>query len=247
MTKPITKNNPHETKTAENTVSDINPKAAVNVLEAKNIFKSFQLEQTKIEVLKDISLAVKSGEFVAIMGKSGSGKSTLLSLLAGLDQPTTGDIQLCGDDLTVMSEEQLALKRQSDIGFVFQSFHLIPTLTVRENIEFPLSIARKQDPEKVQDLLEAVELSHRADSLPHQLSGGEKQRTAIARSLVANPQILFADEPTGNLDEKNADQVMQLLLNLQQAFNTALVIVTHDPSLAKLADRTITIVDGQLV
>ena len=118
---------------------------------------------------------------------------------------------------------------------------------MRENIEFPLSIARQYNPEKVTDLLEAVELSHRANSFPHQLSGGEKQRTAIARALVANPKILFADEPTGNLDEKNADQVMQLLLNLQQAFNTALVIVTHDPGLAKLADRTITIVDGQLV
>lgn len=218
-----------------------------SVLEATHIDKSFQIDETRIEVLKDISLSVQSGEFVAIMGKSGSGKSTLLSLLAGLDQPTAGQIKLNGDDLTHMSEEQLALKRQSDIGFVFQSFHLIPTLSVRENIEFPLSIARKQNPEKVKDLLEAVELSHRAGSFPHQLSGGEKQRTAIARALVANPKILFADEPTGNLDEKNADQVMQLLLNLQQAFNTALVIVTHDPGLAKLADRTITIVDGQLV
>ena len=217
------------------------------VLEATHIYKSFQLEQNQIEVLKDISLSVQSGEFVAIMGKSGSGKSTLLSLLAGLDQPTEGQIKLNGDDLTHMSEEQLALKRQSDIGFVFQSFHLIPTLSVRENIEFPLSIARTQNPERVADLLEAVELTHRSNSFPHQLSGGEKQRTAIARALVANPQVLFADEPTGNLDEKNADQVMQLLLNLQQAFNTALVIVTHDPSLAKLADRTITIVDGQLV
>jgi putative ABC transport system ATP-binding protein len=218
-----------------------------NVLQATHIFKSFQLENTRIEVLKDISLSVQSGEFVAIMGKSGSGKSTLLSLLAGLDQPTEGQIKLNGDDLTHMTEEQLAMKRQSDIGFVFQSFHLIPTLSVRENIEFPLSIARQYNPEKVTDLLEAVELSHRANSFPHQLSGGEKQRTAIARALVANPKILFADEPTGNLDEKNADQVMQLLLNLQQAFNTALVIVTHDPGLAKLADRTITIVDGQLV
>jgi putative ABC transport system ATP-binding protein len=220
---------------------------ANNVLEANNIYKSFQLEQDQIEVLKNISMSVQSGEFVAIMGKSGSGKSTLLSLLAGLDQPTAGQIKLNGDDLTHMSEEQLALKRQSDIGFVFQSFHLIPTLSVRENIEFPLSIARVQNTAKVEELLTAVELTHRAMSFPHQLSGGEKQRTAIARALVANPKILFADEPTGNLDEKNADQVMDLLLNLQQAFNTALVIVTHDPGLAKLADRTITIVDGQLV
>ncbi|MCX7554830.1 ABC transporter ATP-binding protein [Marinicella sp. S1101] len=216
------------------------------VLEANQIHKSFQLERSQIDVLTDINLSVKSGEFVAIMGKSGSGKSTLLSLLAGLDQPSAGHITLNGEDITNFSEEELALKRQSDIGFVFQSFHLIPTLSVRENIEFPLSIARHQDDEKVNELLSAVELEHRRDSFPHQLSGGEKQRTAIARALVANPKILFADEPTGNLDEKNANQVMQLLLNLQQAFNTALVIVTHDPELAKLADRTIHIVDGKL-
>lgn len=216
------------------------------VLEANQIHKSFQLEKSQIDVLTDINLSVKSGEFVAIMGKSGSGKSTLLSLLAGLDQPSAGHITLNGEDITDFSEEELALKRQADIGFVFQSFHLIPTLSVRENIEFPLSIARRQDDEKVNELLAAVELEHRRDSFPHQLSGGEKQRTAIARALVANPKILFADEPTGNLDEKNANQVMQLLLNLQQAFNTALVIVTHDPELAKLADRTIHIVDGKL-
>ncbi len=233
-------NNPNEKMT-------MTEQTNASVLDAQNINKSFQLDQLEIEVLNDISLQVKQGEFVAIMGKSGSGKSTLLSLLAGLDQPTSGKISLNGEDLTDMSEEQLALKRQSDIGFVFQSFHLIPTLSVKENIEFPLSIARKNDQQRVQELIEAVELSHRSNSFPHQLSGGEKQRTAIARALVANPQILFADEPTGNLDEKNADQVMQLLLSLQKAFNTALVIVTHDPSLAAMADRTITIVDGQLV
>ncbi len=216
------------------------------VLEANQVHKSFQLENSQIDVLKNISLSVNSGEFVAIMGKSGSGKSTLLSLLAGLDQPTTGHINLNGEDITDFSEEELALKRQSDIGFVFQSFHLIPTLSVRENIEFPLSIARQNNPDRVDELLAAVELTHRSNSFPHQLSGGEKQRTAIARALVAKPKILFADEPTGNLDEKNADQVMQLLLNLQQAFNTALVIVTHDPGLAELANCTIHIVDGQL-
>jgi putative ABC transport system ATP-binding protein len=217
------------------------------VLTATHIDKSFALDDNRIEVLQDISLHVNPGEFVAIMGKSGSGKSTLLSLLAGLDQPTSGQVVLNGEDLTRMSEEDLALKRQSDIGFVFQSFHLIPTLTVQENIEFPLSIARQSHPERVSRLIKAVELDHRRSSFPHQLSGGEKQRTAIARALVAQPNILFADEPTGNLDEKNARQVMELLLDLQKAFNTALVIVTHDPGLANMADRTITIVDGQLV
>lgn len=222
-------------------------KMTENVLTAHNIIKNFALDDSEIKVLEDISLHVKQGEFVAIMGKSGSGKSTLLSILAGLDQPSAGQVVLNGDDLTQMSEEELALKRQSDIGFVFQSFHLIPTLSVQENIEFPLSIARKQNQSRVDELIKAVELGHRINSFPHQLSGGEKQRTAIARALVAQPKILFADEPTGNLDEKNADQVMQLLLDLQKAFNTALVIVTHDPALAALADRTITIVDGHLV
>lgn len=216
------------------------------VLTAHNIHKSFKLESRELDILKDISLSIAEGEFVAIMGKSGSGKSTLLSILAGLDQTTSGHVMLNGDDLSQLSEEDLAIKRQSDIGFVFQSFHLIPTLSVAENIAFPLSIARNPNPARVDDLIQAVELSHRADSMPNQLSGGEKQRTAIARALVASPNILFADEPTGNLDEKNAKQVMQLLLNLQQASNTALIIVTHDPALAALADRTITIKDGQL-
>lgn len=217
------------------------------VLTASHLHKSFALDGDTIPVLEDISLSVNTGEFVAIMGKSGSGKSTLLSLLAGLDQPTSGVVTLNGDDMTRMSEEQLAVKRQSDIGFVFQSFHLIPTLNVTENIAFPLNIARKSNQERVDELVSAVELTHRKHSFPHQLSGGEKQRTAIARALVSQPKILFADEPTGNLDEKNADQVMQLLVDLQQAFNTALVIVTHDPGLAAMADRTITLVDGQLV
>ena len=217
------------------------------VLTASHLHKAFALDGDTIPILQDISLSVNTGEFVAIMGKSGSGKSTLLSLLAGLDQPTSGEVTLNGDDLTRMSEEQLAVKRQSDIGFVFQSFHLIPTLNVTENIAFPLNIARKSNQERVDELVNAVELTHRKHSFPHQLSGGEKQRTAIARALVSQPKILFADEPTGNLDEKNADQVMQLLIDLQQAFNTALVIVTHDPGLAAMADRTITLVDGQLV
>jgi len=140
----------------------------------------------------------------------------------------------------------LALKRQSDISFVFQSFHLIPTLTVAENIGFPLKISGQFDQSKVDELLTKVELNHRHNSFPHQLSGGEKQRTAIARALVSQPQILFADEPTGNLDEKNANSFMQLLIDLQKEYQTALVIVTHDPAIAELADRTIHIVDGKI-
>ena len=214
------------------------------VLLAEQLSKSFQIEQTGISVIKDVSLQVKAGEFVAIMGKSGSGKSTLLSLLAGLDYPDSGRVLLNQDDLTALDEEQLALKRQRDMGFVFQSFHLIPTLTVAENVAFPLQIAGQSDDARVDELLQAVDLNHRRDSLPHQLSGGEKQRTALARALVSKPSIVFADEPTGNLDQKNAAQVMDLLINLQQSFGSALVVVTHDQAVADRADRVITLVDG---
>ncbi|MCX7544320.1 ABC transporter ATP-binding protein [Marinicella gelatinilytica] len=217
------------------------------VLVAEHLSKSFQIDEIGISVIKDVSLQVKAGEFVVIMGKSGSGKSTLLSLLAGLDYPDSGRIMLNQDDLTVMDEEQLALKRQRDMGFVFQSFHLIPTLTVAENVAFPLQIAGKPDSERVEELLQAVDLNHRRDSMPHQLSGGEKQRTALARALVSKPSIVFADEPTGNLDQKNANQVMDLLINLQQSFGSALVVVTHDQAVADRADRVITIVDGHTV
>ncbi|MFK8013084.1 MAG: ABC transporter ATP-binding protein [Marinicellaceae bacterium] len=216
------------------------------LLTANNIHKSFALEKKAINVLQDVSVDIKQGEFVAIMGKSGSGKSTLLSILAGLDQPDSGTVILNNSDLTQLNEDQLALKRQSDISFVFQSFHLIPTLTVAENIGFPLKISGQFDQLKVDELLSKVELTHRHNSFPHQLSGGEKQRTAIARALVSQPQILFADEPTGNLDEKNANSVMQLLIDLQKEYQTALVIVTHDPAIAKLANRTIHIVDGKI-
>ncbi len=217
-----------------------------SLLTAHHLNKSFIIDEQQIVILKDINLSIQSGEFVAIMGKSGSGKSTLLSLLAGLDHASSGQVMLAGDELGQMSEEQLALKRQKEIGFVFQSFHLIPTLNVEENITFPLNIARDHQPDKVDSLIKAVELNHRRHSFPNQLSGGEKQRTAIARALVTDPKILFADEPTGNLDEANAKQVIDLLLTLQKASGTALVVVTHDPALAARADRTLTIKDGQL-
>ncbi|MCF6287703.1 MAG: ABC transporter ATP-binding protein [Proteobacteria bacterium] len=217
-----------------------------NLLQASNISKSYALEHNNIEVLKNISLAIKQAEFVAIMGKSGSGKSTLISILAGLDTADSGTVWLQDKEITSMSEDELALIRQTDISFVFQSFHLIPTLNVAENIGFPLKLSNNYSAALVKQLLDKVELSHRKNSFPHQLSGGEKQRTAIARALITQPKILFADEPTGNLDENNAQSIMQLLIGLQKEFNTALVVVTHDSAIAQLANRTIRIVNGMI-
>ena len=217
-----------------------------SLLKASNLSKSYILENQTIDVLKDISLTIQAAEFVAIMGKSGSGKSTLISILAGLDTTDVGQVFLDDKELTGLTEDELAEIRQTDISFVFQSFHLIPTLTVAENIGFPLKLSGNFSDEKVNALLQKVELSHRKNSFPHQLSGGEKQRTAIARALITQPKILFADEPTGNLDEKNAKSIMRLLIDLQQEFKTALVVVTHDDSIAQLADRTIRLINGKI-
>ena len=216
------------------------------LLHASNLSKSVKLGDSKIDIIKGIDIAINAGEFAVIMGKSGSGKSTLLGLLAGLDYPDNGEVWLDGQNLTKLDEDKLAQKRQQDMGFVFQSFHLLPTLTVAENIAFPLDIARRSDPARVEELLTAVGLTHRRDSLPHQLSGGEQQRTALARALVARPKIIFADEPTGNLDEQNAQQVMNLLLELQQQSGTALVVVTPDAALTEHANQVIPIVDGRV-
>ena len=217
------------------------------LLTASQLNKTVQVGEQTLSIIKDVDIYVNAGEFVVIMGKSGSGKSTLLGLLAALDYPDSGTVSLAGQMLSSLDEDALAVIRQQDMGFVFQSFHLLPTLTVAENIAFPLDIARRPNPARVDELIDAVDLGHRRHSLPNQLSGGEQQRTAVARALVSQPKIVFADEPTGNLDEQNADQVMQLLLDLRQQVGSALVVVTHDPALAEMADRVITMHDGRIV
>ncbi|MEZ7503372.1 ABC transporter ATP-binding protein [Psychrobacter sp. Arc29] len=217
------------------------------LLTASQLNKTVQVGEQKLSIIKDVDIYVNAGEFVVIMGKSGSGKSTLLGLLAALDYPDSGTVSLANQTLSSLDEDALAVIRQQDMGFVFQSFHLLPTLTVAENIAFPLDIARRPNPARVNELIDAVDLGHRRHSLPNQLSGGEQQRTAVARALVSHPKIVFADEPTGNLDEQNADQVMQLLLDLRQQVGSALVVVTHDPALAEMADRVITMHDGRIV
>lgn len=223
--------------------SDLKNKA---LLTASKLNKTVHVGEQSLAIIKDVSIHVDAGEFVVIMGKSGSGKSTLLGLLAALDYPDSGSVELGEQTLSALDEDALAVIRQREMGFVFQSFHLLPTLTVAENIAFPLDIARRPNKARVDELIEAVDLGHRRHSLPNQLSGGEQQRTAVARALVAEPKIVFADEPTGNLDEQNANQVMQLLLDLRQQTGSALVVVTHDAALAEMADRVITMHDGRI-
>ena len=228
-------------------MTSASPTSQAALLTATKLNKTVHVGDQSLSIIKDVNIHVNAGEFVVIMGKSGSGKSTLLGLLAALDYPDSGDVELAGQALSRLNEDALAVIRQRDMGFVFQSFHLLPTLTVAENIAFPLDIARRPDAARVDELIEAVDLGHRRHSLPNQLSGGEQQRTAVARALVSRPKIVFADEPTGNLDEQNANQVMQLLLDLRQKTGSALVVVTHDSALADMADRVITMHDGRIV
>ncbi|MEN2751659.1 ABC transporter ATP-binding protein [Psychrobacter sp. FBL11] len=235
----------NSTAASLSTESTSNPEQQA-LLTATHLNKTVQVGEQSLSIIKDVSIHVDAGEFVVIMGKSGSGKSTLLGLLAALDYPDSGSVELAGQTLSSLDEDALAIIRQREMGFVFQSFHLLPTLTVAENIAFPLDIARRPNKARVNELIDAVDLGHRRHSLPNQLSGGEQQRTAVARALVSQPKIVFADEPTGNLDEQNADQVMNLLLDLRQQTGSALVIVTHDSALADMADRVITMHDGMI-
>ena len=220
---------------------------ADQVLEAVEISKSYRVDDRSIKVLDSISLTVKKGQFLVIEGKSGSGKSTLLSLLSGLDKPDSGKVILDGTDITGLSEDQLAPFRNRTIGYVFQSFHLVPSLSALENIMFPAELNR--DPEaaaKATELLRRVDLHQRNDNFPHQLSGGEKQRVAICRALVNSPQIVFADEPTGNLDSTSGNIILQLLLELRRELDTTLVMATHSREISSTADRIVQLVDGRL-
>ena len=219
---------------------------ARQVLEAVALSKSYRVDDRSITVLDSISLAVETGDFLVVEGKSGSGKSTLLSLLSGLDKPDSGRIILDGTDITGLSEDQLAPFRNRTIGYVFQSFHLVPSLTALENVMFPAELNR--DPEaaaKAAELLRRVDLLQRDDNFPHQLSGGEKQRVALCRALVNSPQIVFADEPTGNLDSASGATILQLLLELRSEFDTTLVMATHSREISRTADRIVQLVDGR--
>jgi len=212
--------------------------------------KIIQTATHRVEILRGIDFDVEHGEFVAIMGPSGSGKSTLLGLLAGLDSPTSGQIILDGDDITGIDEDRMALLRGRKIGFVFQSYHLLPTLTAEENVLLPYELTGGNGSSgrtRARELLDNVGLADRRDHYPVQLSGGEQQRVALARAFMVRPPILLADEPTGNLDSQNGQHILELLISLNKRESTTLVLVTHDPVLSSRADRIITLRDGLVV
>lgn len=217
------------------------------VLEAQSISKSYVAGSRSISVLDHVSLSVAEGEFLVVQGESGSGKSTLLSILSGLDTVDEGRVLIEGRDITNLGEDELAPVRNSSFGFVFQSYHLVPSLTALENVMFPAELrGDRQAREKAEGLLIRVGLSDRAGSFPHQLSGGEKQRCAICRALINEPRIIFADEPTGNLDSVNGKAVLDLLLELHREKSTTLVMVTHSRSIAAKAGRVVTLRDGRV-
>jgi putative ABC transport system ATP-binding protein len=220
------------------------------ILQASGITKTIDTGTHRVEILRGVDLEVPKGQFVAIMGASGSGKSTLLGLLAGLDTATTGKVIIDGVDITGLNEDALALVRGRKIGFVFQSYQLIPTLTAEENVLLPHELAGgdvKAGMARARDLLKSVGLEDRMDHYPVQLSGGEQQRVALARAFMGKPPILMADEPTGNLDSVNGTLVLDLLISLNQREGTTLVLVTHDRALASRADRIVTLSDGKVV
>ena len=220
--------------------------AALTAIEVR---KSLPLGHERIDILKGISFQIQQGDFAALIGPSGSGKSTLLGLIAGLDNPTSGQVLVDGIDITRMSEARLAAIRNQKIGMVFQTFNLIPTLTAQENVEVPLYVGKHagRPSARARELLGLVGLSHRFGHRPNQLSGGEQQRVAIARALAANPAIVIMDEPTGNLDGKNGAMILELIADLRAQTGTTFLIATHDSRVASAAERTLSIMDGLLV
>ncbi len=219
----------------------------MSILCCESLARSYASGGREITVLRDITFTLEPGGFLAVTGPSGSGKSTLLGLLAGLDRTTRGRVVLDGRDLATLTEDGRARVRAEAVGFVFQSFHLIPTLTARENIQVPLELRGEEARARAEELLARVGLGDRGHHYPAQLSGGEQQRVAVARAFVHRPKILFADEPTGNLDAANGQNVIALLGELNRELGTTLVLVTHDPDLARRAHRVIRLRDGAVV
>lgn len=225
---------------------------AATMIEVQDLRKSIRNGARTVDILKGISFTVARGQFVAIMGASGSGKSTLLGLLAGLDTPSAGEVRLNGISISYIPEDKLAKVRGRTVGFVFQSYQLVPTLTALENVLLPYELNAEsadaaEGQRRARELLESVGLSDRLDHYPVQLSGGEQQRVALARAFILRPPIVLADEPTGNLDTTNGAHVLELLLHLNRTLGTTLVLVTHDPVLAGYANRRIVLRDGSVI
>jgi len=219
-----------------------------NILKVDNLEKTYQSGEKELKVLDNISFSIQAGETFSIVGPSGSGKTTLLGLCAGLDQSDQGEIELCGTKIDSLNEDERALLRNKNVGFIFQDFQLLPTLTALENVMVPLELQGSKRPEKMaKDLLEKVGLADRFDHYPSQLSGGEQQRVALARAFSNKPSILFADEPTGNLDAETSEKVVQLLFDLNKEAGTTLVIVTHDMDLAKMTQRILRLQRGKIM
>jgi putative ABC transport system ATP-binding protein len=220
------------------------------LIEIRDAHKIYTRGSERIDVLNGVNLSVEHGELLALMGPSGSGKTTLLNLIAGIDAPTSGSVTVNGREISKLSEDQLASWRTRNVGYVFQSFNLVPVLTAYENVELPLlllPLSRQRRREQVTTALELVGLTDRKDHLPRQLSGGQEQRVAIARAIVADPPLVLGDEPTGDLDRKSAENVMELVEALRREFNKTFVIVTHDPKVAGRASRLLRIDKGALV
>lgn len=220
------------------------------LIEVKDIRKVYRVDTEKIVALNRINLSIEQGEICCIFGTSGSGKSTLLNVMAGLEKPTKGQVIINGKDICQMNEKQLALFRQKNIGFVFQAYNLMSTLNAVENVAMPLQFRgmnKKKREKYAKEMLENVQLSDRMKHTPSQMSGGQQQRVGIARAFVARPKIVFADEPTGNLDGKTTRQVMEIMISLARKYHETLIIVSHDQDIAKYADRIINLIDGDII
>ncbi len=219
----------------------------MDIMEVNDLCKTYGKGEAKVEALRHVSFTLKKGEFAAVIGESGSGKSTLLNCIGALDEPTDGKILIDGQDLFAMKEEERTIFRRRNIGFIFQSFHLIPELNVEQNIIFPLLLDyRKPDAGRVEEILEVLGLRERRGHLPGQLSGGQQQRVAIGRALITRPKLILADEPTGNLDRKNSQDVMELLTKASGQFQQTILMITHNPNLITSVDRVMQVADGSL-
>ena len=220
----------------------------MEILRVENLTKIYGKGSTEVKALDNVSFSVQKGEFVAIVGASGSGKSTLLHLLGGVDRPTSGKVYIDGKDIYGLNDDKLAIFRRRQVGLIYQFYNLIPILNVEENITLPLSLDNREvNQKKLEELLKVLGLSERRNHLPNELSGGQQQRTSIGRALITNPTIILADEPTGNLDTKTSDEIVELLRKSNWDYNQTIIMITHNMEIAKYADRILQIEDGRIV